>query len=100
ISSIEVEEVLYRHPAVSVVAVVALPDHKWGEVPCAFVEFKEDCAEPPTEEALIAFARANIAHFKCPRRIAFGPITRTPTGKIQKFALRKQAEVAFRGTHS
>lgn len=92
ISSIEVEEVLYRHPAVASVAVVALSDQKWGEVPCAFVELKPDCTEVPTEESMIAFMRQNLAHFKCPRRIVFGPLTRTATGKIQKFSLRKIAE--------
>ena len=95
ISSIEVEEVLYRHPAVSSVAVVALRDPKWGEVPCAFVELRPECGEAPTEEAMIAFVRDNLAHFKCPRRIVFGPLSRTATGKIQKFALRKQAESTF-----
>lgn len=98
ISSIEVEEVLYRHPAVFSAAVVALTDTKWGEVPCAFVELHQDIAEIPSENDLIEFTRENLAHYKCPRRIVFGPLTRTATGKIQKFALRKQAEAAFNRT--
>ncbi|MYN28716.1 AMP-binding protein [Duganella levis] len=90
ISSVEVEEVLYRYPGVLTAAVVAQPDEKWGEVPCAFVELKPDM--PPISEAeMIAFCRDRLAHFKAPRRIVFGALPKTATGKIQKFILRKQA---------
>ncbi|MBZ8133075.1 acyl-CoA synthetase [Afifella sp. IM 167] len=90
ISSIEVEEVLYKHPAVSSVAVVARPDEKWGETPVAFVELK-----PGTQasgEELIAYARERLAHYKCPRDIVFAEIPKTSTGKIQKFRLREMAK--------
>src|SRR5690606_6026545 len=90
ISSVEVEQVLYRHPAVLDVAVVARPDERWGETPCAFVELKPGASEPAVEE-LIAFCRERIAHFKAPRTIVFGPLPKTSTGKIQKFALRDRA---------
>ena len=89
ISSIEVESALYRHPAVAAVAVVAKPDDKWGETPCAFVELKPG-AEASAEE-LIAFCRDNLAHFKCPRHVIFTELPKTSTGKIQKFALREQS---------
>ncbi|KAF1043894.1 acyl-CoA synthetase [Xylophilus sp.] len=88
ISSLEVEDVLHRHPAVLLAAVVALPDEKWGEVPCAFVELKP--GTQATEEELIAHARAQLARFKAPKRVVFGPLPRTSTGKIQKFLLREQ----------
>ena len=87
ISSIEVEGVLHKHPAVVDVAVVAKPDEKWGETPCAFVELR-DQAEPVTEDDLIAFCRDHIAHYKAPKAIVFGPLPKTSTGKIQKFKLR------------
>ncbi|MEZ5817585.1 MAG: long-chain-fatty-acid--CoA ligase [Hyphomicrobiaceae bacterium] len=90
ISSLEVEEVLYRHPEVMEAAVVARPDEKWGETPCAFVTLKPD-ARPTTAEDIIAYCRANMAHYKCPRTIVFGPLPKTSTGKIQKFVLRDQA---------
>ncbi len=90
ISSIEVEGVLYNHPAVLAVAVVAKPDDKWGETPCAFVELKDDAGNVTAEE-LIKFSRDNMAHFKCPRHIVFGPLPKTSTGKIQKFLLRERA---------
>ena len=90
ISSIEVEEALFRHPAVSLCAVVAMPDEKWGETPCAFVELKEG-AEATAEE-LIAHCRAELAHFKAPRRVEFGELPKTSTGKVQKFALRQKAK--------
>ncbi len=90
ISSLEVEEVLYRHPAILEAAVVARPDPKWGESPCAFVTLKPG-AEPPTAEDIIAWCRANLAHFKAPRTVVFGPLPKTSTGKIQKFALRERA---------
>jgi fatty-acyl-CoA synthase len=90
ISSIEVEEVLYRHPQVMEAAVVAKPDDKWGETPCAFVTLKPD-AEPVSAADIIAFCRANLAHFKAPKAVVFGPLPKTSTGKIQKYALREQA---------
>ncbi len=92
ISSIEVEDVLYRHPAVMAVAVVAQPDAKWGEVPCAFVELKQ--GSKATADELIAHCRQHLAGFKVPKRIAFGEIPKTSTGKIQKFVLRQQARSA------
>jgi fatty-acyl-CoA synthase len=90
ISSLEVEEVLYRHPAVLEAAVVARPDEKWGETPCAFVTLRPE-AEPVDAAALIAWCRANMARFKVPRTVVFGPLPKTSTGKIQKFELREQA---------
>jgi fatty-acyl-CoA synthase len=92
ISSIEVEDVLYRHPAVMVAAVVAQPDPKWGEVPCAFVELKEGAQV--TREEIIAHCRKYLAGFKAPKNVVFGPLPKTSTGKIQKFALRQQAKSA------
>ena len=89
ISSVEVEQVLYRHPAVLEAAVVARPDEKWGETPCAFVETLSGAA--PTEAEVIAFCRDNMAHFKAPRRVVFGPLPKTSTGKVQKFVLRERA---------
>ena len=90
ISSIEVEGVLYRHPAVMEAAVVARPDDKWGETPCAFVGLKD--GSTVTAADLIAFCRANMAHFKAPKTIVFGALPKTSTGKIQKFLLREQAK--------
>ncbi|WP_422025885.1 AMP-binding protein [Roseovarius sp.] len=87
ISSIEVEGVLMRHPAVLLCAVVAKPDEKWGEVPCAFVEVKEDATV--TEDDLIAFARERLAGFKTPKKVVFRELPKTSTGKIQKFELRQ-----------
>ena len=92
ISTIEVEDVLYRHPAVLEAAVVAKPDANWGETPCAFVTLK-DGAEAEAAE-IIAFCREHIAHFKAPRHIVFGPLPKTSTGKIQKFVLRERAKEA------
>ncbi|MFP3617047.1 acyl-CoA synthetase, partial [Paraburkholderia sp. SIMBA_050] len=69
---------------------VAQPDHKWGETPCAFIELKPD-ASPITEQDVILFCRERLAHFKCPRRVIFGELPKTATGKIQKFRLREQA---------
>ena len=92
ISSVEVEDTLYGHPAVMAVAVVAQPDPKWGEVPCAFIELKEG-AEVSADE-LREFCRAKMAHFKVPRQFVFGPLPKTSTGKIQKFALRQRAKSA------
>ena len=90
ISSIEVEDVLYRHPAVLTAAVVAMPDAKWGEVPCAFIEAKEGA--DVTAEDLAAHCRAHLAAFKAPKKFVFGPVPKTNTGKIQKFLLRQQAK--------
>ena len=90
ISSLEVEDVLYRHPAVMAAAVVAQPDPKWGETPCAFVELKAGAA--PSEQEIIDFCRANMARFKVPKSVVFGPLPKTSTGKIQKFVLREQAK--------
>ncbi len=87
ISSLEVEEVLYKHPAVMEAAVVAQPDERWGETPHAFVTLKPD-ADGVTEADIIAWCRATLAHYKCPRHITFGPLPKTSTGKIQKFELR------------
>ncbi|MAY31101.1 MAG: acyl-CoA synthetase [Rhodovulum sp.] len=89
ISSIEVEEALYRHPSVAVVAVVAMPHDKWGETPCAFVELAEGHAPDP--DALRQWCRDSLAPYKVPGRFVFTTIPRTSTGKIQKFALREQA---------
>jgi fatty-acyl-CoA synthase len=91
ISSLEVEEVLYRHPAVMEAAVVAKPDAKWGETPCAFVTLKP-AAQPTRAEDLIAFCRANMAAFKIPKTVVFGSLPKTSTGKIQKFVLREWAK--------
>ncbi len=89
ISSLEVEDVLYRHPAVLAAAVVAQPDDRWGETPCAFVELKPGAQV--TEAELIAYCRANLAHFKAPRAVVLGPVPKTSTGKIQKYVLRQRA---------
>ena len=90
ISSIEVEAMLYRHPAVLEAAVTAMPDEKWGEVPCAFVGLRSN-AGAIDEQELIDFCRANLAHFKAPRKIVFGSLPKTSTGKIRKFELRERA---------
>ncbi len=89
--TLEVEDVLYRHPAVLEAAVVAKTDDKWGETPCAFVTLKND-AGPVTEQEIIAFCRDRMARFKAPRNVVFGPLPKTSTGKIQKFRLREQAK--------
>jgi fatty-acyl-CoA synthase len=89
ISTIEVENVLYRHPAVLEAAVVARPDAKWGETPCAFVTLKPGATA--TAEEIIAFCRAHLAHFKVPRTVVFGPLPKTSTGKMQKYVLRERA---------
>jgi fatty-acyl-CoA synthase len=93
ISSIEVENVLYRHPQVLEAAVVARPDPVWGEVPCAFVTLKPG-AEGVTGEDLIAFCRTQLARFKCPKHVIFGELPKTSTGKVQKFLLRERAKNA------
>jgi len=92
ISSIEVEDVLYRHPAVLAAAVVARPDPKWGETPCAFVELKPGAKVSETE--IIGFCREHLAKFKAPRAVVFGELPKTSTGKIQKFMLRERAKSA------
>jgi fatty-acyl-CoA synthase len=92
ISSLEVEDVLYRHPAVLAAAVVARPDAKWGETPCAFVELKPGANV--TDHELIEFCRGHLARFKAPRAVVFGELPKTSTGKIQKFVLREKAKSA------
>jgi fatty-acyl-CoA synthase len=92
ISSIEVEDALLMHPAVMFAAVVARPDEKWGETPCAFVERKVGF-ENTTEEELIEHCRTQIARFKCPRHVIFTDLPKTSTGKIQKYKLREQAKL-------
>jgi len=90
ISSIEVEGALYRHPAVLEAAVVARPDPKWGETPCAFVTLKSGATA--SEQALIEHCRGLLAHFKCPKMVIFSELPKTSTGKIQKHVLRAQAK--------
>ena len=90
VSSLEVEECLYRHPAVMEAAVVACPDSRWGETPCAFVTPKEGATLDPDE--VVAWCRERIAHFKVPRHVVFGPLPKTATGKIQKNVLRERAK--------
>src|SRR6266542_6662266 len=89
ISSLEVEEVLYRHPAVMEAAVVAKPDPKWGEVPCAFVTLKPG-APAITAADILQWCRDNLARYKVPKHVVFGPLPKTSTGKIQKYVLREQ----------
>jgi len=91
ISSIEVEEALYRHPQIMEAAVVARPDDKWGETPCAFVTLKPDAGAVSAAE-IIAWCRASLAHYKAPRSVVFGPLPKTSTGKVQKYALRERAK--------
>lgn len=90
ISSLEIEEVLYKHPAVMEAAVVARPDQKWGETPCAFVTLKPNAGTVKADD-IVAFCRANMAHFKVPKTVIFGDLPKTQTGKIQKFSLRDTA---------
>lgn len=90
ISSIEVEEAIHTHPAVLHTAVVAQPDEKWGEVPCAFIELRPD-VPAPTEEELISYCMTRLARYKCPRRVIFEELPKTATGKIQKYVLRERA---------
>jgi len=90
ISSIEVEDVLYKHPDVQAAAVVARPDEKWGETPCAFVELKP--GSDLSEAELITFCKTHLAGFKAPKTVVFCDLPKTSTGKIQKFALRDQAK--------
>jgi fatty-acyl-CoA synthase len=91
IASIEVEDVLYRHPQVMEAAVVARPDDRWGESPCAFVTLKPDAEGQVSPEEIMAFCRGNMAAFKIPRTVIFGPLPKTATGKIQKYVLRERA---------
>ena len=88
ISSIEVEDALYRHPAVAMAAVVAMPHEKWGETPCAFIELVDGASA--TTEDLRNWCHQQLAGFKVPGKFVFAPIPKTSTGKIQKFVLRKQ----------
>jgi fatty-acyl-CoA synthase len=92
ISSVEVEDVLYKHPAILFAAVVAKPDPKWGEVPCAFVELKDGASA--TEAEILAYCKSVLPGFKSPKSVVFGSIPKTSTGKIQKFMLRDQANSA------
>mgnify|MGYP001560836156 FL=1 len=90
ISTIEVEGVLYQHPAVLEAAVVARPDEKWGETPCAFVTLRPGMKIEAGE--IIAFCKTRLAHFKCPKTVVFAELPKTSTGKIQKFVLRDRAK--------
>jgi fatty-acyl-CoA synthase len=89
ISTIEVEDVLYRHPAIMEAAVAARPDEKWGETPCAFVKLKDGAQT--TEDEIIEFCRIHLARFKVPKAVVFEELPKTSTGKIQKFVLRERA---------
>jgi fatty-acyl-CoA synthase len=91
ISTLEVEDVLSRHPAILESAVVAKPDEKWGETPCAFVSLKEG-APPLSEQEVIEYCRERMAHYKAPKTVVFGPLPKTSTGKVQKFVLRDRAK--------
>jgi fatty-acyl-CoA synthase len=93
ISTIEIEDVLYSHPSVLEAAVVAKPDDKWGEVPCAFVTLK-DSAPPVSADDLLAYCKERLARFKCPKQVVFGALPKTSTGKIQKGVLRDSARRA------
>ena len=84
----QIENTLAKHPSVSIAAVVAKPDEKWGEVPCAFIEMVQD--KPVTEKELISFCKETLAGFKVPRQVVFCELPKTSTGKIQKFELRKK----------
>jgi len=90
ISSVEVEIALYRHPAVALAAVVARPDEKWGETPCAFVQLKPGASA--AEDEMMRHCRDSLAGFKVPKKIVFGPLPTTATGKIQKYVLRERAK--------
>ncbi|UVF20899.1 acyl-CoA synthetase [Microvirga terrae] len=95
ISSIEVEDALYKHPAIQAAAVVAMPDEKWGETPCAFVELKPD--QSASADDIIAWCRQQLASYKCPRTVIFTELPKTSTGKIQKFQLREMARARKAG---
>ena len=92
VSTLEVEEVLYRHPAILEAAVVARPDATWGEIPCAFVTLRDGASA--TEDEIIGFCRTRMARFKAPKAVVFGPLPKTSTGKVQKFELRARAKGA------
>ena len=92
ISSLELESVLFKHPKIMEAAVVAAPDEKWGEVPCAFVTLKKD--QELTRDELVAYCREELAGFKIPKKVVFGPIDKTSTGKVQKYKLRERAAQA------
>jgi len=93
ISSLEIEDILYRHPQVMEAAVVARPDPVWGETPCAFVTLKPETGSGSVSgDDIIAWCRAKLAHYKVPRTIVFGPLPKTSTGKVQKFELRERAK--------
>jgi fatty-acyl-CoA synthase len=100
VSSVEVEDVLYNHPAVAAAAVVAVADQKWGEVPCAIVELKSGYEGAVTAEEIMQFCRTKLAGFKIPRHVIFEPLTRTATGKVQKFLLRSHAVEVLSGRHA
>jgi fatty-acyl-CoA synthase len=85
-----VEDALYKHPAVAAAAVVAKPDEKWGETPCAFIELKSGMQA--TTDELMQWCKTHLAHYKCPRFVVFAEIPKTSTGKIQKFKLREMAK--------
>ena len=91
ISSLEIEEALYRHPEVMEAAVVAKPDAKWGETPCAFVTLAPAAGEVSADD-IIEWCRGHLAHFKCPSEVIFGPLPKTSTGKIQKYVLRQRTK--------
>jgi fatty-acyl-CoA synthase len=95
ISSIEIEEVLYKHPEVVAVAVVAMPDEKWGETPCAFVQLNTEGSASEAEAELSQWCRDNMASFKLPRKFIFEDIPKTSTGKVQKFILRERIKISF-----
>lgn len=97
ISSLEVEEALYRHPGIMEAAVVAAPDPKWGEIPVAFITPRPDANPPPDDGEVVRWCRENLASFKIPRRVQFGPLPKTSTGKIQKFTLRERARALITG---
>src|SRR5207248_1632206 len=92
ISTLEIEEVLYKHADVMEAAVVARPDPKWGETPQAFVTLTPGAAGRVSDKDIITWCRQHLASFKCPRYVTFGPLPKTSTGKIQKFELREQAK--------
>ena len=100
ISSLEVEECLYRHADVMEAAVVARADAKWGETPCAFVTLKPGTEDRTDAAAIIDWCRTNMAHYKAPRHVVFGPLPKTSTGKIQKFVLRDRANDTDQETKS
>jgi fatty-acyl-CoA synthase len=95
ISTLEIEEALYRHPSVLEAAVVAKPDEKWGETPCAFITLKPGAPEV-TAEDLIQWCRDRLAHFKCPRHVVFSELPKTSTGKVQKYVLREWSKAVER----